>query len=1148
MKRLILILVMGGFIMASFAQAQRTVQTDNDSGGSPVAVVSDQIVLEISAQHVGDFSLGRIKSLNNLNKLYGVSKIEPLFPGEHKAKLGAETLKKFYRLTFDPQKGLLETVLEAYRADGAVEKAEAIYIHRLYGTPDDPYFSNQWYLHQANDHDIDAPEAWDVTEGEGTVILCIIDTGILYSHADLTSHIWHNPDEILGNGQDDDGNGYIDDMFGWDWVDVSQGWEGEDFVNADNDPRDFNGHGTHCAGIASAVTDNGIGIAGVSWDSQLMALRVGWSDTLWDDGVPYEAGLVRMDFAAQAIVYAVDKGATAVNSSWGSSNSGGLGTACDYAQTNGVLIVHAAGNDNDNSADYLAQRTEVLTVAATDQSDQKASFSNYGDWVDVSAPGVDIYSTYSSHYTAGYSYLSGTSMATPVAVGITALLKSIYPWWDSDSIFARIVSAADNIDAVNPGYEGMLGSGRVNAYKAVTGASYVIYVGGTISENTTWYSDYVYMVTSNLTIPSGVTLTIEAGTVVKLESGQSIYVSGILDVQGTSGNPVAFTSWKDDSLGGDSNGDGGASSPNSGDWRYIQFHNGSNTLDYCLIKYGGIYGSVNYPVVRVDGVAPSIHHNIIRYCYGGIYYSYSGGSPVTISDNQIHTTYKSGIWFTGSEVYSSPQIRNNMIYGPGSSVVGLYCNATNNSARIDNNWIQDFNTYGIQASRCDAEITNNTLVQTGASIDKGTGIYLSHGCETTIEGNTISKYDVGIKSESGSGNPPCDLNISFNRIINNGGIGIHLRSTNIGAYDGPSAVLNDNDIYGNDSLNLYLGEYQNPDVTVINAENNWWGSSDSAEIAETIFDHEDDPNSPTADFIPYRTSPIQPSDPDISVDPSRVNVNLFPDSATTRNLVIHNNGVAEMLIFSIREGVGGLAMAGASTESDALLGADLTWLDEEPTTGMVSPGDSAIIQLTFNSSGLDDGSYVGYLIIDNNDLDADPFVVPITLDVSHVFVISPNGGEEFEAGESQLVVWSLIDSVLVDSVSAWYSTDGGETYPYLIASGIQDSSHINWVIPNTPSDSCKVKTEAFYTVGLTAEDESDSLFAITESPFVRGDANGDGVIELGDVVYLINYLYREGPAPDPLWTGDCNCDEIVELGDVVYLINYLFRGGPAPGC
>ncbi|KPK68440.1 hypothetical protein AMJ82_08245 [candidate division TA06 bacterium SM23_40] len=303
----------------------------------------------------------------------------------------------------------------------------------------------------------------------------ITDTGVDWDPPDLAADIWINwLEDINGNGQfdtipeaqggdinnfDDDGNGYIDDVIGWDFVTLSpsQVCPGEDYT-ADNDPMDFDGHGTHVSGIAAAVTNNGVGVAGMARDCRIMPLRVGWQ------APDCQTGLINMSFAVSGIAYGIQKSVTAINMSYDTSG-GVIMQAMRDAYAAGVVMVHSAGNDNLNAPDVVDIMADtVLSVAATNQQDVKAGFSNYGAWVDVSAPGVGIMSTF---FNDGYADLQGTSMSAPFVTGLAGLIRSQSPGLAVDEVIARIKDTAEDIDSLNPGYEGMLGTGRINAYQAL---------------------------------------------------------------------------------------------------------------------------------------------------------------------------------------------------------------------------------------------------------------------------------------------------------------------------------------------------------------------------------------------------------------------------------------------------------------------------------------------------------------------------------------------------------------------------------------------------------------------------------------------------------------------------------------------------------
>src|SRR4030042_329371 len=282
-----------------------------------------------------------------------------------------------------PHSVSVEEAVKYYRANPDVEYAEPNYIVKRAAIPNDPGFINQWGLHNTGqtggtiNADIDAPEAWDITEGSGNIIVAIVDSGVAYDHPDLNGNIWINNDEVAGNGIDDDGNGYVDYIYGW------------DFVDKDGYPVDYNSHGTHVAGIIASKGNNGLGITGIMWSAKIMPIRF--------LGVSGAGDVAK---AAEAIIYAADNGARIINASWGGYDySTPLYNAIDYARTKNVIFVAAAGNEinnNDINPFYPASFNlpNIISVAASDNNDRLAYFSNYGaSSVHLAAPGVDIYSS-----------------------------------------------------------------------------------------------------------------------------------------------------------------------------------------------------------------------------------------------------------------------------------------------------------------------------------------------------------------------------------------------------------------------------------------------------------------------------------------------------------------------------------------------------------------------------------------------------------------------------------------------------------------------------------------------------------------------------------------------------------------------------------
>jgi thermitase len=326
---------------------------------------------------------------------------------------------------------LLREALDAYRNDPAVEYAELDYIVHIEVSPNDPLYSIQWSLQKIN-----APQAWDINTGSYSVIVAVADTGVDYNHRDISNNMWT------------DLNGY----------------HGYDYVNSDNYPIDDHGHGTHCAGIIAAKGNNEKDIAGVCWNVKIMALKILDS-----------SGSGSYSNAATAFYYAVNNGADIISNSWGGYDfSQTLQDAIDYAYSQGVILVAAAGNDYQYCyPHYPSSMEHVISVASTNSNDEKAPSSNYGDWIDISAPGVNVLSlraagtSMGSPYDTYTTYASGTSMACPHVSGVVALLLSEYPALSSEEITARLLDNADDISAANPTYAGRLGSGRINVYKSL---------------------------------------------------------------------------------------------------------------------------------------------------------------------------------------------------------------------------------------------------------------------------------------------------------------------------------------------------------------------------------------------------------------------------------------------------------------------------------------------------------------------------------------------------------------------------------------------------------------------------------------------------------------------------------------------------------
>jgi subtilisin family serine protease len=491
--------------------AQNFVKIDRPANVPPfLGFVSNEFIVVLKEDVPTD-------KLDVLGERFKVNRIKKQFPTARNNVSAASTrqkLSRYYKIKF--QMGTLEQAMEAYRNHPLVERVEPIGIHTVCLEADDPYYRDssdpdfphsQWHYWDSNG--IKANLAWNITTGEPNVAAAVLDTGVRYFHLDLGGNnplwgpgnpaaggnIWLNPAEIPANGIDDDNNGYIDDTIGWDFV-SSAGGAGvkcldQDCGSVDNNPDDGDGHGTHVAGTISAITNNARAVAGVAGGFsdgttngagngvKIIPLRIGYH-------ARYQGqitGIVRMDWAAEAMTYVADLAdannpnrvnIAAINCSWSSSNTGGIDAAVDNLLAQDVMLIHAAGNSNSSSPDYLGSKAGVMNVAATDILGHGASFTNYGSWVDLAAPGVDIVSTYAEpddpnlnhHYIA---LLSGTSMAAPHAAAVAALLESFGPLLSGPDKFAIMVDTTAAYDDSR-----YLGSGILDAENALEAAADVL--------------------------------------------------------------------------------------------------------------------------------------------------------------------------------------------------------------------------------------------------------------------------------------------------------------------------------------------------------------------------------------------------------------------------------------------------------------------------------------------------------------------------------------------------------------------------------------------------------------------------------------------------------------------------------------------------
>jgi serine protease len=402
---------------------------------------SDVIVVKFKSEQTVLNKSVMSETLSKQISSFGVSQITNHFNPQNSN--GENSLNKIYRLKISsPYNPIYVSSKLAKHSE--VEWAEPLYLREIVNTPNDPHFSTQYAL-----KNVQAEAAWEISKGNSDIIIAIVDSGVDWNHEDLAANIWQNDDPI--NGLDDDQNGFIDDIRGWDFG----GLDG----TPDNDPvEDSPTHGTHVAGIASATTNNSIGIAGLGYNLTIMPIKASRHD-LTDEVIVY---------GYDGIIYAADNGADIINCSWGGFGfSNAEQEAIDYAVSKGAVVVGAAGNDGVNEIIYPAAYKGTLSVGNTDENDIKSLSSNYGRGLDVCAPGSRINSTWQSAATP-YRYLSGTSMASPLVAGLVGLVIDKFPDYTPLQIIEQIRVNADYIDNLNLGKENLLGSGRINAYKALS--------------------------------------------------------------------------------------------------------------------------------------------------------------------------------------------------------------------------------------------------------------------------------------------------------------------------------------------------------------------------------------------------------------------------------------------------------------------------------------------------------------------------------------------------------------------------------------------------------------------------------------------------------------------------------------------------------
>ncbi|RLD25598.1 MAG: hypothetical protein DRI54_04560, partial [Bacteroidetes bacterium] len=437
--------------------------------------VEGQMTIKLKAG-VGDYKKQTgliyfgIPSLDEKVQEFGVYQLEKRFQFNPRLmRSDLPDLSRIYKLSYNSETSL-NKIVAAFSANPNVEYAEGIPIYKVSVVPNDALYDDCQHLPQ-----IMAEEAWNIHKGEdGTeeIVIAIVDTGTDWEHEDLVQNVWQNLSEdadgdgatiefidstntwVLDpgdlNGVDDDNNGFTDDLVGW------------NFINEDGDPNPIlsnpmYNHGTLVTGIACGRTNNEIGISSISYNLKYMAVCADENNTL--------------AYGYDGIIYAAENGADVISNSWGGGTSSAAGQeVIHYATGLGSIVIGAAGNDNIEYALYPASYLGAISVASVNEEDAKADYSNYHCSVDISAPGgegdIGILSTSSDN---SYEAFNGTSLATPLVAGVLGLLKSYHPTWTNEELIERVLATSDYIEDLNPGYENLLGHGRINAYEMLLG-------------------------------------------------------------------------------------------------------------------------------------------------------------------------------------------------------------------------------------------------------------------------------------------------------------------------------------------------------------------------------------------------------------------------------------------------------------------------------------------------------------------------------------------------------------------------------------------------------------------------------------------------------------------------------------------------------
>ncbi|HRY97873.1 MAG TPA: S8 family serine peptidase [Bacteroidales bacterium] len=1022
-------------------------------------------------------------------------------------------LYNIYRIKLDPGADI-KALAEDLAEDPTVEFAEPNYlVYTMSTTPNDPLYPNQWHLGAVN-----APQAWDSTTGDSTQVIGILDTGVDWDHPDLDDNIWHNPGEIPNNNADDDGNGYVDDVRGW------------DFVNDDNNPNDDNSHGTHVAGIAAAEGNNGTGVCGVAWNARIMPVKLLQS-----------SGQGNSNDLAAAIAYAAENGATVINMSLGSfGESLTVKAALENAYSTAVLVA-AAGNSRrcicydcfPCANFYPAAYSFVIGVEASTPAGDRAGFSNYdpsgpisynnpyGLNYEIMAPGTGVLSTFPN---GTYSTLNGTSMAAPVVAGAVALMRQQDPAQSIEQIFARLLQSANNgvLDIIGaltcvlvpnlqyisykivdtlPGCDndGIADAGETielflnvknsggwadSVWSKIRFAPYEDTTVATIRDSISYIGDIsTYASLSGVLDPFRISInsSVKNNRDIVFEyevgDGNQNAITGLLTIniqRGTevSGAIIGNTVWTSDNL-------------------YIATANiGVPAGSKLTIKPGTIILLNPGITFTIDGqlVAKGTKDSLIYFTKN----KNDRWGHLELRDSENNAVYNSNGMFLSGTLMEFVVVE----YAGGLSAA-----------------------FGGIVLRNSSPMIKSSIIRYNQGNNNGSGIAVRNGY---YGGATVTNCMIYQNSRNGI-NSQATSKITHNTIFDNTERGVLYWKDNIVEY---------NNIIDNDFNIETVGQNYN---STYMAENCWFGTDDSILVSTSVYDYSDDFNRPLLDYSPYLLKPDSLSPPVVwKVLLNGQNPQVTTISPFTSEVVrfdVHFSKAMDisyppLLSFGVREPyTQNIVSNNSSWSADSTVWTAFTTIDQ-------GTGDGIQIVRVANAQDTDHFE----IPVEQSRFE---FVIQAAASASVAFMATPGIGkvdlEWPSAVTDDALGYNLYRYQFIDSVN---TTDSIRINDALITDTVFTDFNV------VPGETYYY----FYTILGTDMAESDRSKIIYATPFsaANGDANGDMNVNVLDITTIVSYMLNQDPEPFLFDAADVNGDDNINVLDIIGVVQLISGSKSVP--